>query len=384
MFTIGVAAINSDEEVSACDTFLAPSKLSGWGVFAARDFAANELVEIAPISIPLPNNEALIQTTVLLDYAYGGIVSFGNIMIYNHDDDPNVRIRSLEGAPPNGDTPGAISAVICYSMRQIKAGEELFSNYKNENGSGYNWFQQRGVEMKDVRKDSTRIASNELDRYKRMFCSKAISGMGLNSFVNDFHGDTLPLTFDTARLPSHRADWTIAKVFIKAEEQIETAPIIVLPLGLIGPLAPFCIQWQHLTERHQRSLQKLKETGKFRIVRRNRMMKDVIDDESLENTALLPIGGNVGLIQRVGSNDPNCHLEIISSGASDGNAGILFSIIAVRDIQVGETLRLNIHPSGTPHEKRELRRVLENRHHHIPRYLDEDVLYEDKFTECQR
>lgn len=250
--TGGVAAINTDEETSTCDTFLAPSKLSGWGVFAARDFAANEIVEIAPMSIPLPSKDPTIQTTVLLDYAYGGIVSFGNIMIYNHDENhPNVKIQSLIGVPPKDDSPGAISAIICYSLRQIKAGEELFSNYKDGDGGEYNWFHQRGIQQRNARIESTRIPSNQLDRYKNMFCSKAISGMGLNSFVNDLHGDTIPLTFDTTRLPLNQADWTMAKAFIKAEEQIEIAPVLVLPLALIGPLAPLCIQWNHMTERHQ-------------------------------------------------------------------------------------------------------------------------------------
>ena len=89
-------------------------------------------------------------------------------MIYNHDEnDPNVKIQSLIGVPPKGDSPGAISAIICYSLRQIKAGEELFSNYKDEDGGEYNWFHQRGIQKRNARIESTRIPSNQLDRYKR-------------------------------------------------------------------------------------------------------------------------------------------------------------------------------------------------------------------------
>lgn len=184
LLTICEAAIDEEKDSATyhCDTFLAPSKLSGWGVFAARDFDAHELVEIAPLNVLFPKGHATILSTALHDYAYGGIVSFGHIMIYNHSQRPNVQIESLIGAPPKGASPGAMSATICYTLHEIKAGEELFSSYKKGSDGDENWFQPRGLEMGDASAESTGIPLKQLEQYKKMFCPKTLAGIGVFLF----------------------------------------------------------------------------------------------------------------------------------------------------------------------------------------------------------
>lgn len=299
-------------------------------------------------------------------------------MIYNHAPSmPNVRVQILMGTPPSDKGPGAISVTLVYTIRNIQAGEELFSSYNLEDKQNDQWFRRRGIELQETSIEATRIPSSQFQHYKDLFCSKALSGIGQTSFVDELHGDKLPLKFDFGRLPSANADWAIAKHSIQAEERIEFAPAAVLPLNVVGPLAPLVIQWNHLTGRHHVALRKLRNDGKLHVVRRfaaSASGAHVRQDnfESFETTALLPFAGNVGLIQRVGSNNPNCRLQISGSGAGEGNASILLDIIAIRDIQPGETLRLNIQPAGTSDEKRTLRGILEHSRYLVPHYLEKD------------
>jgi hypothetical protein len=61
----------------------------------------------------------------------------------------------------------------------------------------------------------------------------------------------------------------------------------------------------------------------------------------------------------------------------------LLEVIAVRDIQAGESLRLNLQPAGTVEEKRALASILEESRHPIPWYLQdfEDDLLQSKSCE---
>lgn len=86
-----------------CDLFLAPSS-TGWGVFAARDFAEGELVDAAPLVIRTwdDRHDGISKGTVLDDYVYGYIddptekispaVLFGYSMFFNHHPEPNVLV----------------------------------------------------------------------------------------------------------------------------------------------------------------------------------------------------------------------------------------------------------------------------------------------------
>jgi hypothetical protein len=131
-------------------------------------------------------------------------------------------------------------------------------------------------------------------------------------FVNGLHGDKLPFKFDMKRLPSEDAHWAVAKTPIKAEERIEIAPALVLPLKDIEPLAPLTIQWMHLAERHHTTIRKMREDGQLRVIRRNGSTKGPPNSdgfESFETTAILPFAGNMGLIRRVGSDTPKLPLN---------------------------------------------------------------------------
>jgi len=81
-----------------CDIYLAPAGNGiGWGVYAARDFAHYEVVEIAPRFIPM--QEDWYHSNVLDDYHYGyrfehepenesfGVTIVGMAMWYNHGPD---------------------------------------------------------------------------------------------------------------------------------------------------------------------------------------------------------------------------------------------------------------------------------------------------------
>lgn len=53
---VGGVFSSDEEKLHSCDIFLAPSSFhGGWGVYAARDFADKELVELAPLYVPLEN-----------------------------------------------------------------------------------------------------------------------------------------------------------------------------------------------------------------------------------------------------------------------------------------------------------------------------------------
>ena len=90
----------------SCDIFLAPST-TGWGVYAARDFAKHETVEAIPLLVPVGEEESqrIIKNSVLDDYVYGyhrlngeyaSGVLFGYAMFFNHHPVQNVRVSFHE------------------------------------------------------------------------------------------------------------------------------------------------------------------------------------------------------------------------------------------------------------------------------------------------
>jgi hypothetical protein len=104
----------------------------GRGVFTTRAFAKGETVEHCP-TLELPGDEVAGQ---LGDYVFGSnesedevILPLGYGMLYNHSADPNCEY--IQEAP----------RVIAYvTLRDVKAGEELFIDYGEE------WWETRGRE----------------------------------------------------------------------------------------------------------------------------------------------------------------------------------------------------------------------------------------------
>lgn len=83
------------------DLYVASSVRHGRGVFAARDFAAETIIEICPIIfIPVAQRPTVVNDTVLDDYCYewdgaaGLALGFGSL--YNHSYEPNAYYRKRE------------------------------------------------------------------------------------------------------------------------------------------------------------------------------------------------------------------------------------------------------------------------------------------------
>ena len=103
----------------------------GRGVFAAREFAEDEVVEVCP-TVELPRREA---KGVLADYVFDStsgdstvVVVLGYGMLYNHSEAPNVEYDQEDGV------------VTFYAARDIAPGEELTITYGSE------WWRTRGTE----------------------------------------------------------------------------------------------------------------------------------------------------------------------------------------------------------------------------------------------
>jgi hypothetical protein len=79
------------------DLYVAPSVRHGRGVFAARVFAQEAIIEICPVIVVPAAQRAVIGTTVLFDHCYewgdaaGLALGFGSL--YNHSYEPNAHYR---------------------------------------------------------------------------------------------------------------------------------------------------------------------------------------------------------------------------------------------------------------------------------------------------
>lgn len=110
----------------------------GRGVFATRDIAAGEVIEVAPVVIVPPEQVERIYGTVLEFYVFDWYedatafaIALGTASLYNHSYLPNVRYgkRFDEGL------------IEFRALRDIRAGEELVSNYNGDpNDRSPVWF----------------------------------------------------------------------------------------------------------------------------------------------------------------------------------------------------------------------------------------------------
>lgn len=155
--SIAIASTTNAQQEASCDIFMAPSKLpgGGFGVFAGRNFEQHEIVEMAPLFLPMDSNSSILMNTVLNDYHYGyirgnedlGVVALGAIMFYNHDANPNLLWTTNIGrGEPSESDPDAVGSAVLIAKRHIKQGEELFSSYGLEDG-GAEWFEARRIPM---------------------------------------------------------------------------------------------------------------------------------------------------------------------------------------------------------------------------------------------
>ncbi len=99
----------------------------GWGIFALRDFAVDELIESAPVIIMSAEEMILLNDTKLHDYIFhweGGTccMAMGYVPVFNH------------AAPSNCEyyqdyTEGIIEVK---TVKGVKIGEELTINYNGD------------------------------------------------------------------------------------------------------------------------------------------------------------------------------------------------------------------------------------------------------------
>lgn len=116
--------------------FVAASPIHGYGVFAARAFDPEELVECCPVIVCPSQQESLLEETELRGHYFwweddglGIALGFGSL--YNHAWEPNARY----------DLDYDLNVVRFYAVRRIAAGEEITVNYTGEpGGRGELWF----------------------------------------------------------------------------------------------------------------------------------------------------------------------------------------------------------------------------------------------------
>lgn len=110
----------------------AGSTLKGRGVFAHRAYRRGEHIVTWPSDVA-PARDV---PTSLRDYVYSGaqpgtrLVVHGHGMLYNHDDEPN--IRSQQPVTPEGEIIAPHGGISFYAVRDIARGEELVQSYGDE------------------------------------------------------------------------------------------------------------------------------------------------------------------------------------------------------------------------------------------------------------
>lgn len=368
-----------------CQTFMAPSGEGlGWGVFAARSFQAGEIVELSPGIIPVESGSPVILDSALFDYAYGyyrvdivparrpsvhhlHAVMLGMGMIFNHHPvAPNLDYTTF-GREPASDVPHAANAIGFVARRDIAIGEELFSTYGKEDG-GKDWFSRRGMKPYSPGMSERRISVQELPSIIEQYCSKIAAGLGRHSWENRIQSllpppPGVPFWMDARWLPPNDGEIgsAYAKVAIRAGENIEmgTGMILSRSRHLKGTaLADLAMNWEVLQADHQRSLRVLRDQGQLKLQHNTWLTEwswNRTDGFTLwEDVAILPIGGNIGLVDRrsfTGVSSHNCRLEIPTTSdswpATHDHVVVALVLIATQDIQPGELLRLNIPYSST-------------------------------------
>ena len=109
--------------------FIAPTVSMGRGVFTSEDIAAGTLVEIAPVIVMNKEERILLDKTLLHDYIFEWgdqkdhcCMALGYVPIYNHSYQSNCEYEmDFKQQQINIKT-----------VRQVKAGEELFINYNGD------------------------------------------------------------------------------------------------------------------------------------------------------------------------------------------------------------------------------------------------------------
>lgn len=119
----------------------------GVGVFATKDYLEGEVIEKS-FTIMMPTENT--KYTLLDEYVFGHVEEYADVvlgyaMVYNHHANSNVQVTSSEILSKRIPSGEYYRDFVIYAKRDIKAGEELFSSYGNEQ-----WFRERDKEYFDI------------------------------------------------------------------------------------------------------------------------------------------------------------------------------------------------------------------------------------------
>lgn len=373
-----------------CEVYMAPSKIGGWGVYAGRDFEDGEIVELSPRFLTMKND--FLDMNVLDDYHYGftfhldpsdtsfGVVTFGMAMWFNHGpgEKQNVVYTSF-GREPDKDMAWAAEGLGYVANRFIKRGEELLSSY----GDTDQWFTDRGLVM--MEQPEKKLPSlEEMQLLERKYCSNLVAGIGHSAWNHRIApsqmqtGYPMPQMDLDARLPLQDHPTAIAKKGIVEGETLETAPALVVPMEhMIGSvLSPMVIYWHDLDERQKETIHALREIGAFRMKGINNETGhheiDVL--KFFDDASILPAAGGIALVKKVGNDNPNCRIDILASTEQEedmdmGSTGLVLKLVATKNIQSGEELRLDLPDSSSWDSKMSLQQHLALSGQPIPRHI---------------
>jgi len=368
-------------EWQECSTFLSPNT-GAWAVYAARNFKANELVEVTPFFIPLEPHQH--KHSVLDNYVFGfqrssrseivedlelNVVLLGNGGFYNHNNNPNlgyVEVVAREG----DDVPHLVGF---RAIRDIAAGEQLYVSYVDAPDS-IEWFKKRGLHGETQTEDH--IEPNLLSLYASTHCSKIYGGVGSPTWKNNIlpilqsmHEEDGPVHWmDPTRLAPFDAGLSDAraKVVIKKGGHIENSLGLVLSRNSVRgtPLGPLAFYWENLKIDHHQSLINLRDDKKLMLQYQgpDTAWESVDRFLGYSEMTVLPVSGNIGLVRRVANTNEeyNCRLMIRSNKDHGTTVGVTLELIATREIAAGEVLKLNIAPSEFVEEYRLLHDEMEH------------------------
>ena len=118
--------------------FIGPTSSMGRGVFTSEDIVAGTVVEVAPVIIMSHEERKLLDQTLLHNYIFEWgdekdrcCIALGYVSVYNHSYSSNCEYEmDFEQ-----------EQISIKTVRNIKAGEELFINYNGDwNNSKQLWF----------------------------------------------------------------------------------------------------------------------------------------------------------------------------------------------------------------------------------------------------
>mmetsp|Transcript_14262 Transcript_14262/g.16297 ORF Transcript_14262/g.16297 Transcript_14262/m.16297 type:complete len:478 (+) Transcript_14262:133-1566(+) len=373
-----------------CSVFIAPSLPThsnpytdvnfdfNWGVYANREFSKGEIVDISPLTVPIPDRSETIEHSILNDYVYGYwrvikpkhptnanakptieklySVLFGPDMFYNHHPiEPNIEFTTFGREPDaTSGVPYAINPQGFVAKRNIKRGEQLFTSYNGKEDGGTQWFQRRGITMITPPSSSPLSSTTKIEKfdlYSDQYCSKIYSGVGIPSW-KDRLLPILPTNYDLPFNTDTHLKW-LAPTF---------------DAGLWDAKTKIDVQKDELRLQYQRP-----DTNWMPMNNITTTITATRTISNFEDLALFPVAGNIGMIRRrtPTSSDAakaNCRLIVHDNNNNNNNpstsplkhpVGVTIELIAMEDLIAGTNLIVDVIESvATPFEYSQLYREL--------------------------